>query len=120
MAGVVVDRSGRMISGAVLSGLLSGASAFLQNWATARQSNALASGLGDRGVQNNVLSSDFVKGGAQGFSGAFDRLADYYIKRAEQLQPVVQVNAGRVVNIVFSEGSNVGQQGSVLKQEVSS
>ena len=117
LAGVVVDRSGRMISGAVLSGLLGGASSFLQNWATAKQNEITTSRLGDRGVQNNVLSSDFVKGGAQGVSNAFDKLADYYIKRAEQLQPVVQVNPGRVVNIVFSKGSNIGLSSQNLSQE---
>ena len=51
-----------------------------------------------------------MRGNNVGVSGAFDKLADYYIKRAEQLQPVVIVNAGRIVNIVFSKGSRYGAE----------
>lgn len=110
LAGVVVDRSGRMLRGAVLAGLLSGVSAVAQNLATAKHGDAFLSKLGDRGVQNNVLASDFMRGSTQGVTNAFDKLADYYIKRAEQLQPVVQINPGRIVHIVFSKGSNYGRQ----------
>lgn len=33
-----------------------------------------------------------------------DKLADYNIKRAEQFQPVVQLSAGSVVDVVFLKG----------------
>jgi len=36
--------------------------------------------------------------------GALDKYADFYIKRAEQMQPVIQVAAGRKVDIVFTQG----------------
>lgn len=39
-------------------------------------------------------------------SGALDKYADFYIKRAEQMQPVIQVAAGRRVDVVFTEGFN--------------
>ncbi|MHB1910421.1 MAG: hypothetical protein ACYCQJ_16370, partial [Nitrososphaerales archaeon] len=38
-----------------------------------------------------------------------DRLSKYYIDRAEQLQPVIQVAAGRKVDIVFTEGVSIGE-----------
>ena len=34
-----------------------------------------------------------------------DKLSEYYIKRAEQLQPVLQVAAGRTVDVVLSRES---------------
>lgn len=105
LAGTIVDRSGRMVSSAVLAGLLSGASSFLQNWASQKATTVPT----DKSIQNNVVAADFVRtSGSQGASNAFDKLSEYYIKRAEQLQPVVQVNAGRTVNIVFSRGSKYG------------
>ena len=36
--------------------------------------------------------------------GALDKYADFYIKRAEQMQPVIQVAAGRKVDMVFTQG----------------
>lgn len=110
LQGFVVDRSGRMIISAVLVGVLSGATSFLQTWVATRGHEMMLGRAGERGVQNNVMSPDFMRGNgnASGVSNAFDKLADYYIKRTEQLQPVVIVNAGRVVNIVFSRGAQYG------------
>lgn len=112
LQGVVVDRSGRMISSAVLVGMLSGATSFLQTWVATRGHEMMLDTAGKSGVQNNVMSPDFMRSGGggntQGISNAFDKLADYYIKRAEQLQPVVIINAGRTVNIVFSKGAQYG------------
>ena len=108
LQGLVVDRSGRMISSAMLVGLISGVSSVAQSIAAAKSGDSMVSKLGERGIQNNLLSSDFIKGSTQGASGAFDKLADYYIKRAEQLQPVIQINPGRLVTIVFSKGTTYG------------
>ena len=47
---------------------------------------------------------------ATGASSALDRLSQYYIDRAEQLQPVIQIAAGQVVDIVFTEGTFIGSQ----------
>ncbi|MDO8303260.1 MAG: TraB/VirB10 family protein, partial [Sedimentisphaerales bacterium] len=126
LAGVVVDRSGRMISRAMIVGLLSSVGNVVQGFAAAKLNESLASKLGNGGIQNNVMAAD-SRNNMQGLSGmgsntggagsgvnlgggAFDKLADYYIKRAEQLQPVIQINAGRVVHIVFTKGSNLGTE----------
>jgi hypothetical protein len=42
--------------------------------------------------------------GASGFEKAATILSDYYIKRAEQYQPVIDVPTGVEVEIVFQEG----------------
>ena len=122
----LLDRSGRMISSAMLVGLLSSVGQVAQSFASAKLNETLASKLSSGGIQNNVVTSDPLRnnlqglgnmGGSVGSAGgmnlggnAFDKLADYYIKRAEQLQPVIQVNAGRVVHIVFTKGSNLGTE----------
>lgn len=122
LQGFVVDRSGRMISSAVLVGMLSGATSFLQTWVATRGHEMMLGRAGERGIQNNVIPSDLMRGAGgntQGVSNAFDKLADYYIKRAEQLQPVVIINAGRLVNIVFSKGAQYGVEYQEKPQAVS-
>ena len=58
----------------------------------------------------------FTSGMAAGASSALDRLSQYYIDRAEQLQPVIQIAAGQVVDIVFTEGTFIGSQN--VKSEI--
>ena len=59
---------------------------------------------------NPMGMGDMLKAGAgKGINNALDKYADFYIKRAEQLQPVIQVAAGRQVDIVFTEGVAIGE-----------
>ena len=58
-----------------------------------------------------------VKGAANGASSAFDLLAEYYIRRAEQIQPVLQVNAGRIIDITFTHGFAMGDLNTKEKLE---
>ncbi len=59
----------------------------------------------------------FTSGMASGASSALDRLSQYYIDRAEQLQPVIQVAAGQVVDIVFTEGTAFGSVAEIRSQK---
>jgi hypothetical protein len=47
-------------------------------------------------------------------------MARYNIQRAEQYQPVIQISAGRVVNVVFHSGSKFGEKKTRKKEEVNS
>jgi conjugal transfer pilus assembly protein TraB len=42
---------------------------------------------------------------AQGVGGAMDRLANYYMDSAEQLYPVIEVDAGRGVEFILNRGT---------------
>lgn len=100
LRGTVVDRSGKILKNAAASGILGGVAQALQA-CVARQPvdcwNTYAVGV------------DAAKRGvASGTSSAFDLLADYYIRRAEQVQPVLQVNAGRIVDVTFTHGFEMG------------
>jgi len=99
--GVVVDRAGENMRNAMIGGFVSSMGNFLgtkQNPVTFA-SNGLAQSAPFSGV--DMLKS----GAAKGASGALEKYADFYIKRAEQMQPVIQVAAGRVVDIVFTQGT---------------
>ena len=39
--------------------------------------------------------------------GALDRLAQYYIKLAENTFPVIEIDAGREVDIVLTKGTKI-------------
>ena len=43
-------------------------------------------------------------GAAGGVGGAMDRLADYYMEMAEQTFPVLEVDAGRAVELIVNKG----------------
>ena len=51
-----------------------------------------------------------LQGGAgKGVGNAMEKLSDFYIKRAEQLQPVLEVEPGRLVHVVFKKGFDMNQ-----------
>ncbi len=67
---------------------------------------------------NKPQSADklFRSGMAEGSSRALDRVSEYYINKAEQLQPIIQVDAGQIVDVIFSEG--VGFGGTMVKHAI--
>ena len=46
-------------------------------------------------------------GAASGASNALSMLAEYYIKRANQYHPVIQLNPGAVVDLMFLQPFNL-------------
>ncbi len=112
--GAMVDRAGPVMRNAMVGGFFSSVGKFLGQARTPLLFSP-ATGL----AQNTPLSNtDILKqSGANGVGGALDKYADFYIKRAEQMQPVIQVAAGRIVDIVFTQGFDFSD--SALRQAVS-
>lgn len=103
--GTVVDRAGESMRNAMIGGFIGGMGEFLSQ-AKNTMSFSGASGFAQ---MNPFQVGDALKhGSSKGTSSALDKYADFYIKRAEQVQPVIQVAAGRVVDIVFTEGVAIG------------
>ena len=103
--GSVVDRAGESMRNAMVGGFLGGIGEFLSQSQNAVTFSPVA-GL----AQTNPMGvKDMMKHGAgKGVHNALEKYADFYIKRAEQVQPVIQVAAGRQVDIVFTEGISLG------------
>ncbi len=108
--GMVADRAGPLIRNSFIGGFLGGIGQFIGSRHTS---------VGDQ--QSTNLVSPFVQpqaaltpqqmlgsSVASGASNALEKYADFFIKRAEQLQPVLQVAAGRSVDIVFTQGTKFG------------
>jgi conjugal transfer pilus assembly protein TraB len=101
--GQVVDKSACLVANAAYSGFFSGVSQFLNTTMVASLSNSSC------GCGGNPFGWELLEGsGLQGTTNAFDMLADYYIQRAEQIVPVIEVTAGRVVDITFTHKAELG------------
>lgn len=97
--GVVADKSEQFVGNAALSGFFSGMAGYFHSKKNPGQ------------LSGDPLYMELLKeGGSKGSGDAFEKLSEYYIKRAEQLQPVIQVAAGRLVDITFTHGVSFGGQ----------
>lgn len=57
---------------------------------------------------------DYARAGlASGASNALSRLSDYYIKLADRVHPIIEIGAGRTVDIVLQEGVDLSRPRSV-------
>ena len=100
--GKVVSREGPLVKNALVAGLGGGLGTALET-ASVSQLN-----------QDNPSVQESLQGAATGtlsggVSSAADTLADYYISRAEQYQPVVSLYGGTKVEVVFIEGVELGK-----------
>lgn len=103
--GTVVSRAEEFLQYGFLSGFVSGLSNVLTPLSQAATSpmQALSQNYG-----SGPDSKDRLKMAAgEGAGNAMNRLSQYYIDRAEQVQPVIQVGAGLMGEIVFQKGFRI-------------
>jgi conjugal transfer pilus assembly protein TraB len=99
--GVVVSRDWDKLSKAFASGLISG---FGGAYSQSLQPPAAIMTNGTVLTQQQSLGNAAKSGAGAGIKKAGDTLSDYYIKRAEQYQPVISIPAGTDIEVVFLEG----------------
>jgi conjugal transfer pilus assembly protein TraB len=107
--GRVVERSGGLTARAAVAGTLQGLGQSLsQNYRTAQGGLNAVTGAGGLLGGEKLSGSEIAQGSAaSGISNAASMLADYYIKRAEQYQPVIEMPTGISIEIVFLSGFQV-------------
>lgn len=98
MRGVVIDRQGAKLAKALLAGFAQGLSSALGS----AQSTVSSSSLGTFSTVNgsNALQASGLQGGAT----AAQQLAQFYLKEASSIFPVISVDTGRTGTIVFTQG----------------
>lgn len=106
--GIVASKDGQFLGRSLVGGIFSGLSNVANPQNRQTQVNPFMPGSTQPSPPN--IGDMFTAGMTSGVSSALDRLSQYYIDRAEQLQPVIQVSAGQVVDIVFTEGTFIGSQ----------
>ena len=94
--GVPVMRNGKILGLAFTAGALGGLGQ------SASQVGQTVTGIG---ATSSVSGGDVARSAVGGGVGkAADKLADYYIERAEQYHPIIPIGAANRVEVVFIEG----------------
>ena len=99
--GRLVSKQGKILSRGILAGFASG---FGEAVESANASlDVMAAGTVTTVTQKSSL--DLVKTGIGGGTGEAGRLlAEYYLKLAEEVFPVIEIDAGRRVDVIITEG----------------
>jgi conjugal transfer pilus assembly protein TraB len=99
MRGRLVSKQGQLLANALIAGVTSGIGHAFQQGATSYS----ISPLGSTATVNQ--GEQLTAGIGTGVGRALDRLAQYYITLAEKTFPVIEVDAGRVVDVVITQGA---------------
>lgn len=100
LRGTLVTKQGAILGNALLSGIAAGLGSGIAS-ATQSVSNTA---LGSVTSTPTDAASLARMGVGTGVSKALDRLAQYYIQLAERTFPVVEIQAGRYVDVVLQQG----------------
>ena len=101
MRGRLVTKQGQMLANALLAGIAGGLGQGLATASTTYSTSALGTIASASGAEA------YRAGVGSGVGRALDRLAQYYIKLAEQTFPVIEIDAGREVDVVITKGVRI-------------
>lgn len=104
LKGTLVTRNSSVLTNAMLAGFASGMSSMF----SVSPVPVISTDVTGTKQYDSVFNADAVQGGAAvGASEAMNRLADYYMNLADAIHPVIEVGAGRVVDIVVTSGATL-------------
>lgn len=98
MRGRLISKQGQVLANALLAGIGSGIGQAFQAGTTTQSVSALGS------TSTANTGQQIQNGVGAGVGKALDRLSQYYIGLAEKLFPIIEVDAGRTVEVVFTKG----------------
>lgn len=98
--GQVISREGDLVLKSFLSGAIGGLGSGISEYS---KPSAVISG-GNLFSEKSSVNDISMRSLGQGVRTSSDKLSDYFIKRAEQYQPVISIDGGIDVNVVFQEG----------------
>lgn len=97
--GKVVQTSGKHLKNAMIGGMISGFAGSAKG-----QDQIIVSSFGSGATKKKGMGDMLQEGAFAGASNAGEKIADYYIKQAEAMSPVLLVSGGTKVDIVFTKG----------------
>lgn len=102
MRGRLVSKQGQVLANALMTGIISGIGQGMQQSATTQTSGLL-------GTTSTIEPGKQMQAGVgAGVGKALDRLSQYYITLAEKMFPIIEVDAGRAVDVVLTKGVTLG------------
>jgi len=99
LRGKVVTKQGALLARSAAAGFLQGFGSSLGNVGTVGSVT---------GAVTQSPSTVLQSGIAQGSGDAFAGLADYYLERADETHAIIEISAGRIGEIIFTQGVNFG------------
>lgn len=102
--GTVVSTSSKHIKNAAIGGLISGLSGSAKG-----QEGGVLTGSGLVQTKKKGMGDMFGQGALQGASNAGEKVADYYLRQAEAMSPVLTVPSGVRINAQITKGFFVGE-----------
>lgn len=99
--GRLVSKQGQALANAFLAGIGSGIGQAFKESASTVSTSPLGS------TSTVKEGSELQAGLASGVGSAMSQLSKYYIKLAEQVFPVIEVDGGRVVDLVLTRGMSI-------------
>lgn len=102
--GRLVSKQGQLIARTMVAGFLSGMSEAFDY----SQVSVLSTTADNKVQYQKNFSSEAAKGGfATGMQNSLDRVAQFYMDLADEMVPVVEINAGRQVDVVVITGTTL-------------
>jgi hypothetical protein len=108
--GTIVSTSSKHVMNAAIGGVIGGVSS-----AAKGQDSALVNPAGMMMTKKKGAKSLLAEGGMQGVSSAGDKIADYYLRQAEAMSPILTVPSGVRINAQITKGFFVGEVGTHKK-----
>ena len=107
LRGRLVSKQGQIIIKSLMAGFLSGlADAFDVN-----ATPTINTSSNGRVSYERVWSTSALQGAAtKGISSSLDRIAEFYVKMAEGLYPVIEIDAGRRIDLILTKGAKITLQ----------
>ncbi len=110
LRGTLVSKQGQLIAQSLIAGTLGGlAKAFKPQQSVSINLNS----NGSDGTSAPSAEDLFKSAGAEGVSTAANKVADFYLKMAEKIFPIIEIGAGRKVDILVLDQTILEQSGSV-------
>lgn len=102
--GTLVSKQGQIIARSLLAGFAGGFAEMFDVNATPTLNTSSDGTI----KYEDVYSRKALKGGAaKGISQSLNRIADFYMDLADRMYPVIEVDAGRSVDIIVSKGTKL-------------
>lgn len=116
MRGKVITKQGRQIAMSIITGILSGLGTALQPQTAMSYVNVTKQD-GKMTTLMPDLGDVALGAGLSGTGSALARVSDYYLKLAEQIYPVIEIDPGREVEIVIVKGGKLTPQENKGKRQ---
>jgi len=105
--GRLVSKQGQVIARSLMAGFVSGLSKAFDVKPVPVIDTSNSGNMNTQFQRNQPNSNWLQSSAASGASTALEKVADFYLKMAEGMFPVIEIDAGRQVDLIISQGSKL-------------